>query len=110
MLKWILFMLKGIENILKETIKKIKNIKQLLDEMIDEVKEKASSIYTKELIELLFENPYSKIEFVVKKLGVERKAASRYLKTLSDIGILDLVKIGRENIFINKRLFKVLQN
>lgn len=44
------------------------------------------------LVELLFEQPYSKIEFVVNKLGVERKAASRYLKELGEIGIVESQK------------------
>jgi len=107
---WILFMLKGIEETSKDTTVKISNIKRLLDQMIEEVKLNASSIYSKELIEILFENPYSKIDFLVKGLGVERKAASRYLKKLQDIGILELNKIGRENIYINKQLFQILLN
>jgi hypothetical protein len=39
------------------------------------------------LVELLFEQPYSKIDFVVNKINVERKAASRYLQKLENIGI-----------------------
>ena len=49
------------------------------------VQSEAPKVYRKELVELLFEQPYSKIEFVVSKLGVERKAASRYLKELESI-------------------------
>ena len=52
------------------------------------VKADYPKIYKKELIELLFEQPYSKIDFVVRKLNVERKAASRYLKKLNEAGIL----------------------
>jgi len=66
-------------------------------------------IYRKELVELLFEQPYSKIEFVVKKLNVERKAASRYLKKMENIGIITSEKIGRESIYINKKLIEILR-
>lgn len=78
--EWIIFMLKAIESTSRDTITRITNIKDQLDSTILEVQEKAPKLYRKELVELLFEQPYSKIEFVVNKLGVERKAASRYLK------------------------------
>jgi len=105
---WILFILKGIELTAIETIAKIKAIKTLLAETIDKVREKASKIYSKELVELLFEHPYCKNEFIIKNIGVERKAASRYLHKLEEIGILERYKIGKENIYINKELMKVL--
>ncbi len=59
---------------------------------------------------MLFEQPYSKIEFVVEKLNVERKAASRYLKQLEDIGVLKSEKIGRENLYLNKELIEILKH
>ena len=108
--KWLLFILKGVEVTAIETIEKIKEIRILLDTTINIVKEKLSRIYSKELVELLFVNPYSKTEFLVDELKIERKAASRYLHQLSDIGILKLTKIGTENIFINIKLLEILKN
>jgi Na+/H+ antiporter NhaD/arsenite permease-like protein len=69
-------MLKAVEETSNYTIKKINKIKNQLEITIEKVKKEAPKIYRKELIELLFEQPYSKIEFVVDKLKVERKAAS----------------------------------
>ncbi len=74
--EWIMFMLKAVESTSKDTITRITNIKDQLDSTIIKVQAKAPEVYRKELVELLFEQPYSKIEFVVKKLSVERKAAS----------------------------------
>lgn len=107
--EWIMFMLKSVESTSKDTIAKITQIKFQLDSTIKKVQEKAPKVYRKELVELLFEQPYSKIEFVVNKLGVERKAASRYLKELEDIGILESLKVGRETLYINKELIEVLK-
>ncbi len=107
--EWIMFMLKAIESTSKDTITKITNIKNQLDFTILKVQEKAPKLYRKELVELLFEQPYSKIEFVVNKLGVERKAASRYLKELEDIGIVESQKVGRETMYINKELIEILK-
>ena len=80
--EWILFMLKAVEITSIQTIQKINRIRQLLDRTKKKVQIYAPKIYKKELVELLFEQPYSKIEFVVNQLKVERKAASRYLKEL----------------------------
>ena len=82
----------------------------MLNYTINNVKENAPKTYNKELVELLFEQPYSKIEYVVSKLGVERKAASRYLKQLEALGIVTSQKIGRETIDVNERLIDVLKH
>ena len=106
---WIIFILKGIEEASRETIQKVKAIKELLDNTIEKIRTKAPKIYSKELVETLFENPYCKIDFVVKVLGVERKAASRYLHKLEDIGILKCIKVGKDILFINIGLMDILQ-
>lgn len=106
---WIQFLLQGIEETARGTIEKIKKIRTLLDATIEIVKERAPRIYSKELVELLFVNPYCRIEFLTDQLKVERKAASRYLYQLEEIGILELRKTGRESIFINKELIRLLK-
>ncbi len=107
--EYILYILKAIEVTSNRTIEKINKIKELLNETIEIAKEKEPKIYRKELIELLFEQPYSKIDFVVKKLNVERKAASRYLKRIEQIGILKSQKIGRETVYVNTKLIEILK-
>jgi Fic family protein len=107
--EWIMFMLKAVESTSKDTIARITNIKELLDSTVVKVQKKAPKVYRKELVELLFEQPYSKIEFVVNKLGVERKAASRYLKELEVIGVVKSQKVGRETLFINIELIEILK-
>ena len=107
--EYILYILKAVEETSIKTIEKINNIKNLLDKTLIIAKDKANKIYRKELIELLFEQPYSKIEYVVEKLNVERKAASRYLKVLENAGILKSQKVGRETIYINENLIEILK-
>jgi len=99
---WIIYILKAVEVTSKQTIAQIQSIRKLLSLTIAEVKNNAPKIYSKELVENIFEQPYTKIEYITKKLGVERKAASRYLKKLKEIGILESKKVGKEIIYINK--------
>lgn len=106
---WIIYMLKAVEFTSLKTIEKIKSITNLLNQTIEFVKEREPKTYKKELIELLFEQPYSKIEYVVNRLKVERKAGSRYLKKLEEIGILKSQKLGRETIYVNEKLIEILK-
>ena len=106
---WIMFMLKAVEETSKSTLGQIKKINNLLVETINDVKALAPKIYSKELVELLFEQPYSKVEYVIDRLGVERKAASRYLSKLESLGMLEKRRVGKENLFINKKLIEILK-
>ena len=107
--EWILFMLKAVESTSRDAITRIVNIKNHLDNTILKVQTESPKIYKKELVELLFEQPYSKIEYVVSKLNVERKAASRYLRELENIGIVESQKVGREIVYVNKELIEILK-
>ena len=107
--EWILYILKAVEETSNNTVQKINSIKKLLGDTIEMVKEKAPKVYRKDLIELLFEQPYSKIDYVIEKIGVERKAASRYLKELESIGVLKSIKMGRQVIYVNEDLIEILR-
>ncbi len=61
-----------------------------------------------ELIELIFRQPYCKIAFVVEAGIAKRQAASDYLQALADIGVLASEKRGREMVYKNPALIKVL--
>lgn len=106
---WIVYMLKSVEDTAKDTIKTIRSIKTLLDKTIEIVKKERPKIYSKELVEVLFHQPYTKIGHLVENKIVTRFAASRYLKHLEDIGVLKGKKTGREMLYINVELYKLLK-
>ncbi|MCH8330943.1 MAG: Fic family protein [Bacteroidetes bacterium] len=107
--EWILYMLDAVEDTSKDTIKTIKAIRGLLDETLEKVKTELPKIYSKELVEVLFHQPYCKIAHLVDNGIVTRFAASKYLKLLEEIGVLKGEKVGRENLFINIRLYELLK-
>ena len=107
---WVLFMLKGLEETSIYTLAKINTINTLMDQTIALAKEKLPSrVYSKELIELLFEQPYCKVKFLVDKNIAKRQTAAEYLQELEKIGILKSQKVGVENLFLNVKLFEVLR-
>lgn len=108
--EWILYILKGIEHTAKVTIVQIHAIQALFIKTQALVKKKAPKIYSKELIELLFEQPYSKIEYLTERLKISRVTASKYLKTLEKIGMLTSRQVWKETLYINTKLFDMLKN
>ncbi len=107
--EWILYMLDGVEQTSLETIELVNDIKIIMDDTQEIVKEKLPKIYSKDLIEILFMHPYTKIEFLVDGLGIARQTASRYLKELETIDIMEGIQIKNSKFFINKELFAMLQ-
>ena len=108
--EWILYMLKAVEVTSKETLELAKNIKELLDVTIAEVKEKLPKIYKKELIEFIFTETYTKGTHLVNQGFATRKTMTKYLRVLEEIGILKSEKIGKETIYINIHLYNLLKS
>lgn len=106
---WVLYMLDAVEKTAFETIEKIQSIKDLMDLSIVKIKKELPGIYSKELVETLFEQPYCKVKSLVDKKIAERRTASLYLQRLEKIKILDGKKVGRENLYINSGLFELLK-
>jgi len=107
--EWILFILRAVEETSNQTIEQIKSIKKLFLKLQDKIKMDAAKLYSKELLELLFEQPYCKIEFLVVRLKVSRVTASKYLNGLEKIGILQSKKVWKETFYINTELFEFLK-
>lgn len=105
---WILYLLRGIEITSKDTIELIKSIQLEMNNYKAEFKEKLPKIYSNELLESLFYEVYTKISYIEKACGVTRLTATSYLNQLEEIGLLESEKIGREKIYKNVRLIKLL--
>ena len=105
---WILYILKGIEITSKETISLIEKIQKEMKNYKEEFRDKLPKIYSKELLESLFYEVYTKISYIEKACNVTRLTASSYLNQLEEIGLLESEKIGRERLYKNVRLIKLL--
>jgi Fic family protein len=105
---WILFILDGVEETCTWTTDKIKSIRELMEHTGQFVQKRLPKIYTWELVELLFKQPYCRIGNLVDNGIAKRQTASVYLKQLCDLGVLREVKSGRENIFVHPKYIELL--
>jgi Fic family protein len=105
---WILYFLKGVEETAVWTQRKIEAMRKLALNTAEYFRKALPKIYSRELVDLLFEQPYCRIQNLTQAGLAERHAASRYLKSLVGIGILEERVVGRERLFVNSRLLKLL--
>lgn len=105
--EWILFLIKGVEETARETIDLITNIKGLMLDYKNRLRDNYK-FYSQDLLNNLFKHPYTKIEFVVNDLGVSRLTAANYLNKLAEDKMLRKEKLGTGNYYINQELFDLL--
>ena len=107
---WILVMLKGVEETAKETIRLVKGIAFLMNEYKQILRPLFAKQYRHELLNNLFFHPYTKIDFVQRDMMVQRKAAAKYLDMNVASGLMEKIKIGRTNYYMNTKLIELFVN
>jgi Fic family protein len=106
---WLLFILTGVEETAHWTTNRILAIRDLFDQTLARCRAKLpSKVYSKELVEQVFIQPYCKIQFLVDAGIAGRQTASEYLQELEKLGILKGEKRGREVLYKHPALLQVL--
>ena len=107
--EWIIYILEGIEQTATKQVQLINDIKELMDNTKEKLKSELPKIYSKDLLEVLFIHPYTKIDMLVDNLELHRDTASKHLKAMEKIGILNSVQIKNSKFYVNVKLFELLQ-
>jgi Fic family protein len=105
---WILYMLSAIADTAVWTLQKIKAIRELVETTTETVKKRLPKIYSRELIEVIFVQPYTRIENLIDAKIAKRETASRYLNALVEQKILTPHQYGRTKLFFNPAYMKLL--
>lgn len=105
---WLLYMLEAVAETARWTTAKIAAIRNLSEHTTEFVRERLPKSYSRELVDVIFEQPYCRIGNVVNKQIAQRQAASRYLKELVAIGVLQETQVGKEKLFIHPKLMQLL--
>lgn len=105
---WLLYMLRAVEETSSWTTGRIVAIRRLVSGTVEEVRIKLPKIYSRELVDVIFEQPYCRIANLVDAQIAGRQAASRYLKALASIGVLREQSFGKEKLFVHPRLLNLL--
>ena len=101
-------MLQAVAETSKWTTGKIAAIRALAEHTTEHVRTRLPKIYTRELVDVIFEQPYCRIGNLVDKGIAQRQAVSRYLHDLADLGVLREMPFGKEKLFIHSKLIQLL--
>ncbi len=104
---WVLFMLEAIRDTSVFTLTTVNTIYNLYSETVTKVKKEAKDIYSHELINIIFSQPYCSIGRLVKERVASRNTASKYLKRLEELGILQAEQVGTEVLYKNLLLYAI---
>ena len=98
--EYLCYMLTAITSTSKDTLQKVKNIKEAMAQY-KTILRSNYKFYSQDLLNHLFKQPYTKIEFLQDELNVSRITAANYLNLLAQDGHLSKHKIGRTNYYVN---------
>ena len=105
---WIIYMLTAVADTANWTTAKIVAIRQLQDGARAYIRINAAKIYSHELVDMLFEQPYCRIQNLTEAGIAKRQTASSYLQQLISLGVLQEIKIGREKLFVHPNFVRLL--
>lgn len=106
--QWLLFMLEAVRTTALWTTARIQSIRDLLEQTTARMRPTLPKVYSRELAELIFVNAYCRINDLVDSGIAKRQTAAVYLKAIVSEGLLEEVKVGRENLYIKPALLALL--
>lgn len=104
---WVVYLLTAVEQTAREGVRAVTAIREALLDVKHRVRD-GFKFYSQDLINHLFAQPYTRVAHLEAELGVSRITATRYLDELAKSGVLNKVKVGRTNYYINTRLAGIL--
>jgi Fic family protein len=105
---WIIYLLSATTEMASWTTAKIAAVRSLIELTSEHIRQKLPKIYSYELVQLIFEQPYCRIANLVEKDIAKRQTASVYLKQLADIGVLQEQQVGKEKLFAHPKLMHLM--
>jgi Fic family protein len=105
---WILFMVEAVRDTSAWTSAKIAGVARLMAETEAAIRKHAPKLPAHDLVQVTFTQPYCRVANLVEKGVAKRQTAALYLKALTELGILEERKEGRENLYRNPRLLALL--
>ncbi|KLD76823.1 Fic family protein [Xanthomonas hyacinthi] len=108
--EWIQYMLSAVAETAAWTTAKIQAIRGLEAQARDYIRSHAPKAYSRELLEVIFNQPYCRIQNVVDVVSVTRQTGARHLKELVEIGVLQEQRMGKEKLFLHPTFLHLLSS
>lgn len=106
--EWICFMLSAVDETARQTLEMLHRVHEEIERCSETARQGMAKGYSRELMNVVFSQPYTRISHLELAGIAKRNAASLYLRDLEKLGILVGQKVGREQIYFNPGLMKAL--
>ena len=90
-------------------LNRLNQITITIEKTAEQIKKKLPKIYSKDLIDILFRLPYTKRQHLIDENIGNPKTVGNYLQKLEENGFLKSVKVGKEKLYLNQQLLKILE-
>lgn len=107
---WVLYMLTAVKQTAGWTNAKVAAVRALMAETARYIREAKPRLYSHELVELIFTQPYCRIENLVDAGLGNRVTSSTHMKQLVEIGVVKEEKVWRDKVFINRKYLDLLSS
>ena len=105
---YILFILEGIVRTAQSTSETVIALRERMNDYKHRIREKHPSIYSQDLLNTLFSYPYTRIKILQDRLNVSYLTARKYLDVLTEDKLLEKIRIGRDNLYVNTSMMEIL--
>ena len=106
---WLLFMLIAVENTSIQTFNKINDIVAAKDSILDYIKKEDSKLRNPDdLVEFLFNQPFTKVKHLVDAKLYAENTARDYLNKLCELRVLEKKEIEGHHYYLNLELYRIL--
>jgi Fic family protein len=106
--EWFLYMLQAVEWTSRLTLRKVNDIIASKDEILQVLKEETSVRRPVDLTEVIFTQPYTKVNHLTGRGIYAENTARNYLNELADKQILEKREIRGKHYYINPALVEIL--
>jgi Fic family protein len=108
--EWVLYMLEAVASTAQTTLGLVEGMRSQMADAKQRMRERLPKIYSQDLLNNLFRHPYTRIEYVVKDIGVTRQTATKYLDQLAAEGFVRKHQAGRSNYYVNTPLARLFMD
>ena len=105
---WIVYMLEAVEETSRWTCRRVMAIDRLFQHTCAYLRETLPNVYSRELVEVLFNQPYARISNLVEAGIAKRQTASTYMRQLTKAGVLQETRAGKEKLFVHTKFLDLL--
>lgn len=108
---WIIYIIEATTEQARYTTKVLERITQAVEQTRSQIKQKLPAMYSAELVEFIFSEPYFALADFERELSISYVTARKYLAVLEEQGLLMKKKQGSRGRFIytNPQYIKILK-